>query len=79
MNLTETNLGKVKYWDVVVEGKPTLRDAAWQYVETRAGSGIDNLKELVVFKEKTRPFNIGDGVYESGEMEGLHICEDWFM
>lgn len=63
----------------MVEGKPTLKDAAWQYVETRKDSGIENLKRYVVFKEKTRPFHIGDGIYESGEVEGLHIVEDWFL
>lgn len=59
-------VGKIKYYDIVVEGKPTLKNGAWQYVDPPKESGIDHYKDAVAFKPKT-----------TDDTEGIELWEDW--
>lgn len=71
----ETDLGPVKYLDIVVPDAPVLKDGAWQYTQTPGG----RYTNCFVFRVKWKPEHIGSGVYDMGTEDGVTLFEDWFL
>lgn len=69
------SLGKKKCWDIVVDGKPILKDAAWEYVELP--EAWQRFNDMMTF----RAMRLGDsgfGLKATGEEDGLDIDQAWF-